>query len=141
MKQHYTTTWNVSERLPPLRVATAEHRITATYRHVRWKHVVCPKNMILVWIFELNILVNVSKTAIHCDLNFGRILRNIVCNLITSCKVSYVNIIHITININLISFHDTDFSPARISCFVETFLDLNIERMWCSLFHHEWKTS
>ena len=82
MKQHYTTTWNVSERLPPPRVATAEHRITATYRHVRWKHVVCPKNILLVWIFKLNILVNVSKTAIHCNLNFGRILRNMLCAIL-----------------------------------------------------------
>ena len=93
MKQHYTTTWNVSERLPPPRVATAEHRITATYRHVRWKHVVCPKNRILVWIFKLNILVNVSKTEIHCNLNFGWILRNVVCSLTTLCKVSYLNTI------------------------------------------------
>ena len=117
MKQHYTTTWNVSERLPPLRVATAEHRITATYRHVRWKHVVCPKNILLVWIFKLNILVNVSKTVIHCNLNFDRILRN----LTTLCKVILFECNIFAISRNHISFCDTDFSPARISCFEERF--------------------
>ena len=62
-------------------------------------------------------------------------------NLTTLCKVSYLNAISLQY-LETILFSVTQFSPARISCFEETFLDLNIQKYGELFFimnekHHE----